>query len=432
MGEGYHKLTNTSSYWECNGTVDGLNTLSSPDPYHGVSHSSGVDLFTNSLNGELNPSWRSQIKAGANASTPASGSITRCSRGSVDAFSKITRVDIPGATIYENQFASGTPNLNFSRINTAAADVQARVHNHLISKWVSQVQSIQSSFEAGQDLGEWKQTRDAMIRPLSSLQDHVLGYFDKLKKVRHGLSRNSGSSRKVGIAKALNDAYLEWTFGWNPLVSDIAKAYVGLQTRNDRMALVPISVSAHEDYSATDDTEIVPLGPSNLSVQFSRKVKSTYTERIKGAIRNNLVNGQQPVADILQLAPRNFIPTVWDLLPYSFIVDYFLNIGNILQAYSMNFSDVAWGNFTTRTLTTSDYAVLKIAVAIPGPPSYISSFGASGGNSYFSCVNFTRDVLKQDMLIPSLQFSLPLGSKKPWINMASLLFARVEKFVPFF
>lgn len=414
------------------GSASGLNTLNSPDSYMVDYNSSRTQSFIDTFTGTTNPAWRNQIRLGANATTPAAGTLFSVSADSFSAFSRVERFDIVGQTIWEEQRSSGTLPYSYSPLIAPAADVMSRVHNRLISKWFSQVESIQSSFQAGQDLGEWKQTRDAIMHPLRSLRDHTLGYFNGLNKIRRGLGRRSSISGSKSLAHALNDSYLEWTFGWNPLVSDIANAVVGLQTRKDRNSLNKIEVSAHEDYSSSDGEETIPTGLSILTLNFGRTVKCRYTERIKGAIRNSsVVGGEQSVQSLFQLAPKDFLPTAWNLLPYSFVVDYFLNIGDIINAFSYGTGDLAWGNFTTRTITSTNYALRGISGTLPGPP-YQSRGSAFGGSASFDAVAFSRDVLSQDLLVPSLQFSLPLGSNKPWENIASLLFSASKKLVPFF
>jgi hypothetical protein len=431
MGESYSKSHPTSIATVASGVITGLNTLSSQDPYTYTTSSFGSFKWTDSFSGEPNPNWRAQIRSGSNATTPASGYRFTADIEEFHAHSRIQRIDIPNQTIYEVQDSGGSLLPNIQANGSAPSDIVTSVHNRLIARFIDHVEEAQSSFQAGQDLGEWKQTRDAIIRPLSSLQDHVLGYFDKLKKVRRNMARSSGSRRKIGIAKALNDAYLEWTFGWNPIVSDIAHAQVALENLKTHPSVVPVNASSYQIYSASDSEEQIPTGPSNLTIRFTRQVYSKYSERIKAAVRCSPDDSTPSIVDALQLAPEDFLPTAWNLLPYSFVVDYFVNVGDIINAYAFRIADLTWGNWTSRTEIATNYGNLGLVDPGLNPSQYTRTAFAFGGNSKFLHKSFQRSKLTPDLLIPSLTFSLPMGSEKPWLNMASLIFSRVSRLVPF-
>jgi hypothetical protein len=42
--------------------------------------------------------------------------------------------------------------------------------------------------------------------------------------------------------------------------------------------------------------------------------------------------------------PLQIIPTAWELLPWSFLIDYFSNIGDVLETAVVSRSNIAWTN----------------------------------------------------------------------------------------
>jgi len=87
-------------------------------------------------------------------------------------------------------------------------------------------------------------------------------------------------------------------------------------------------------------------GPSGLEYKFLRTDKRQEKVTYRGAVK--LV----PYADQAGSALRTHfgfdwqtaVLTAWEIIPYSFLVDYFINIGDILEASLFNQTNLAWVN----------------------------------------------------------------------------------------
>jgi hypothetical protein len=146
-----------------------------------------------------------------------------------------------------------------------------------------------------------------------------------------------------------------------------------------------------------------------------------------------LVAGSLPALDVLQMnSLQDFEVTAWDLLPYSFLVDYFTNIGDIIHASTFTAYNLDWGVQTSRTRIESTYSFNAIPDFLHNPAIVYTENWCKGGNSSISSTTFVRNSITAASLIPEFRVSLPT-SAKPWENIGALLVSRyADKLVPFY
>jgi hypothetical protein len=387
----------------------------------------GGDTFS----GYRNPYWRSEIERGVNATTTASG--TRHTINPAWFYSGVGLIGLPqsgpgiaGRRIVQESWGLLPPENSWTYATaTPPGSLATSVANSAIRKFLDQADQVRSSCEAGQDFGELKQTLESMINPLGSLRSHVLGYFSKLSKAKKTYRK------AVDLKKALADTYLEWHFGWKPLAEDVANAYVGLQNRQKFGSSQPIHASASGSFQLYTSSNYFPGSRTIRPPQGSSRVTGRYSVRYKGAIRVETDNdGRISRNAVLQLDLPHFLPTAWDLIPYSFIADYFANIGDIIRAYSFQSGDLSWGCKTVRTtiLAESNFGSPSGVVT----PGYVVEWEVGPqGNPSAETVHFTRSAINPGDLIPKFQFRIPVSST-PWVNMSAILLSRTRSLVPFF
>jgi hypothetical protein len=120
---------------------------------------------------------------------------------------------------------------------------------------------------------------------------------------------------------------------------------------------------------------------------------------------------------------RDILPTAWELIPYSFAVDYFTNIGDIVSAWSFGSKDLRWVSRTrySKQLRWSEDA---------GGAHWVNS-NPEGSWTYrpesinFSTTSFDRGQY-YGSLVPDFTWEIPgVGSKK-WLNLAALRIAKTS------
>jgi hypothetical protein len=385
-------------------------------------NSAGIN-FAKTFSGFTNPFWKSEIANAQSATTTASGKSIEYSVGFITGEKRIVNAGVNPDTISTEMW--GNPKISLPSGGNVSPSDATEANNRAISKFLDKLDSAQSAVEAGQDFGELKETLHGVTNPLSSLRGKLVKYFDSLTKAK------SRYRTKTDLHKVLADTYLEFTFGWIPLAKDVGDAIVGLQNADRHFSLIPLQAKGKVAYGGSYTPRgTISSDPFGLMDHYqSARNSSSYKVRYKGMYKHERDGNPPSTSEILQLDLPHFIPTAWDLLPYSFVVDYFTNVGDVVRAYSARKTSLAWCLKTTRQINTAEY----YDEIVPRPLSAgqkLLSWRADGCHSRVEVVSFTRAAFDPNSLIPVLRFEIPHG--KPWVNIAALLLGRTKALVPFF
>lgn len=138
------------------------------------------------------------------------------------------------------------------------------------------------------------------------------------------------------------------------------------------------------------------------------------------------VHGIWADAGRLGLHPKDWLPTIYELLPWSFVIDYFVNLNAIIAALSNAFISVDWVSKTTRKSYVTRVTNITPRRLSPGvyPNSELIVREFSPRNSKHVVKRVDREAL-DGVSIPNLVFSLP-DSFGQVINLLSLYVAREE------
>lgn len=134
-------------------------------------------------------------------------------------------------------------------------------------------------------------------------------------------------SREVTLKrnlKSFGNNYLEFHFGWEPLVKDIGKA---IEISHDDITLANGLKIGKATLSDKPDLGIPPsIG------MFS--VVTTYNWRTSVRVSAEISIENRNLANLNRLGFINPAVVAWELVPFSFIVDWFVNVGDVLSSYS--------------------------------------------------------------------------------------------------
>jgi hypothetical protein len=189
-------------------------------------------------------------------------------------------------------------------------------YNDVYKKFVAQ---LGDSSQWGVNLAEYGQSISMIVKRATQLRRFTkkLNHFDfpgaanelGLGSVPKGVRRKS---------KALADNWLEYHFGWEPLVKDIGSAIDVLQRPPPKKKKVV--AKSQRVFPNVDH-------PSGSSPVWTEEV---YTMKVRLSADISVSNPNLYMAN--QLGFVNPLSIAWELVPFSFVVDWFGNVGDVLSS----------------------------------------------------------------------------------------------------
>jgi hypothetical protein len=304
-------------------------TLTSTPP----SFSTETRVFGRTKTGNYLPNWRKVIASGGNATTDFDAGINDLEV--ILANSKLTYSSRPNASSpwefrYSQEsswrtFVSIDPIGHFN-ILTAAFFEKARAK--AIRALYKAIWEANHQFQGGVFAGETKKTADMIVKTAKNLRQGVLAYISRAVGIRQGKGGRKSKER------AIADSYLEAVFGWQPLIhdcKDLAKALGRLRYESNRVRFRAYGEEEGE-YSKSAGTSTFGFLYMNHHTYETAKVQVLYRGFLQGPKFEKGMDHAETIVSMSGFDLRSFVPTLWELTPYSFLVDYFANIGDLLQA----------------------------------------------------------------------------------------------------
>lgn len=284
-----------------------------------------------------------------------------------------------------------------------------------------------SSFNAAQALGERKQTADLV----SSTAKKVAGALTNLRKGNFGRAARSlgltprkragrrfNSQFATDQGKAIGNAWLELQYGWKPLLSDIYGSMETLSRANN-----PAGNQNTVFKKATGRTkrkeELYRKTVTSLPNGYSGSDEITRVGYAEVIVKTGVTYSisSPALADLKTVGITNPLLLAWELLPYSFVVDWFLPIGNYLESLDatagLSFYEGYITTFTKFEATTN----------------WSSSYSYATGQQHFyrfvvenyKTVKVVRSKLGSFPAAPAPRFKNPLSTSHVASAMALLL-----------
>lgn len=278
-------------------------------------------------------------------------------------------------------------------------------------KVITEVMRRRSSFQGGKFLAEINDTIRGIKQPLRALREGLTSFHSTAKKLK---SKNRGA----GLQSALAGTWLEYQFGWKPLASDVE---AGLE--NLKRVSQPRAMKFQSSGVSEKGYEIGPIFSYNSVPLVSRvEDKMRKTHRVfctfRGAYKVSPPSGWDSKS--WALSTEDFLPSVWEAIPYSFAIDYFSNIGTIIEAYSYIPGEIAWVAQTLRReVEYRQYGTRVIA----NQGGFLAKSINVGSLGYTTLVlkRVNRSSVSLNELIPQLELKVPEAGSLRWLNLAALV-----------
>lgn len=263
-----------------------------------------------------------------------------------------SNVDFLTETVYVRQKA----NTDFDAITSYAGDIS---HSGFVARDVNPVPDLlvqQALIKArlklkdqdvnlGQALAERKLTASLVSENLGRIARSVINLRrGRLKQAVADL----GISRNLYRDKDFFNMWLELQYGWKPLLSDIHGAVTALSDDEvARNGLARVTVAAN-----ASGGDVVHRSVSETTASGYVLFKWDEIESYKAHVSLTYEKSNPTLASAAQLGFTNPLSLAWELLPFSFVVDWALPIGDFFNQLD---ASLGWDFVSGSLSTTSRY-----------------------------------------------------------------------------
>lgn len=392
--------------------------------------------YGRTLKGNYLPKWRDIIRTGGMATTNLWASIDDLEIRNPNMYASYYWKQTPSSTVgYIRHDHLSDVNYNYNLNPIALFSILTNAFytvakNRAIQSLYREIHKAHHQVQGGVILGELGKTARMLAKTAKGLKSGVINYIGSAVGIRRG--KGSTTSKQ----KAISRSYLEAVFGWQPLINDCkdaAKAIGRLVHESDRARFRAFGDNVGQAAQVVSVTSY-----SHLYVNVNQIDKAGVEIIYRGFLRGPKYEAGSPPAErIVSMAGfdlRSFLPTVWELIPYSFLVDYFTNIGDVLQALSVDTSGVygLWKTeryWSTRAINCApDFSrsrslIPEVYKTAGEFASDVSVSGTSGGYT-IKRREVARDVSGMPLMVPQFTgFDLPW---KQFANIGALLSSKMS------
>jgi hypothetical protein len=290
-------------------------------------------------------------------------------------------------------------------IVSAHPDAEYKAASQLLSNYLK----ASNSWRGGNFLAEFRETVEMFAHPLSSFYRQTWHFADKVRGIkRYALD-------KPKYKKALADLWLGYKFGVLPTISDLNDATEAITRLQYGLRHDTIKLRGKGSISEMEiSSGIVLSGASANLWRSSWDQKADYHVFYQGAV----IAGPENGATILRefgVGVFDVLPAVWEAIPFSWLIDYFTNVSEVLD--SMRFWNVtpAWLNRTVRNSRT-----LNLGAATQRDQTKATYTATVSDGGYYGLKTFVTRSAVGSMPYPGFKMKFPAFSSQKWLNVAAL------------
>lgn len=249
---------------------------------------------------------------------------------------------------------------NYGSINSYS--LMTRLRNEALARFTGKIRRDHASL--GMTVAGWNKSAKMIIDRSEKIADAFERRGEKVSKL------SKWQARKI-LAQGTASAFLEWEFGWQPLISDIQDS-LGTLGRNP-----PFPFWVKASAKSADYWKFSNQNNPDLTVH---KVRHHW-ERWRATVSGRVDVVSENLFLVNKLGLLNLPSVAWDLVPWSFVLNMF---GNFNQMVS-SISDTAGTEVYQASRTTSLHAeIWQYALANPNVPPFARRFGSAFNQQFQS------------------------------------------------
>lgn len=361
--------------------LDFYDALQAPNPvvYHQGYVRNAID----------NPKFKDRIKAGSSATNPMTIVIKKVKFRPMVLSIKAQNPwqSTYGKTMVVRQGTQPADKLISSSFSNPVD--HSSVDNKALIGIIKKIRETQTSgFSGPAFLVELKQTMSMLRSPFKALRDKTGLLVDLHARVKRDRKIKRDKFKDSDWASIISGTYMEWVFGVKPLIGDmnaIARAAQDKILRSPGCARVSYKYS---DVSDLQDT--LHFSPAAVSgtVITDRYRSNRYSQMYVVGLNQvypSLDTMSDKVNNIRNLGRFDFgeiLPAAWEGMPWSWLVDYVTNIGDLLACtYDYN-SSIGWAKRTSIDTLLCDHISQRFVNSEPVLYPMIGMIGEKFSTEY--------------------------------------------------
>lgn len=228
------------------------------------------------------------------------------------------------------------PGMGLLSVSAALSDAaQRKLSNSMLNNIKdSKVNLVQAFAERAQTAQLIEQSALRMVKMFSALKRGnlsaaavALGVKPPSKRKNLAFKRRVLKARRqrnhTAMTDALSQGVLEVQYGWRPLLQDIYGAHEAISKRN----FSEITLTKSSSVSISDT--LVEKLPSAGTYGFGTRTSTVTSVR---RMKINYALSLPEIHSLSQVGVSNPALVMWELTPWSFVIDWFLPIGNYLSS----------------------------------------------------------------------------------------------------
>jgi len=385
----------------------------SVSPIHNVSVLSynAVDIAA----GWRNSSWRTMVRHGVQAGTPYTREITGVESNTMldISYSQFANfgicTDDPRHTAQLRTDRYFNSMLSSLDIPAHGPSQLSRADNQAVARLRGEILAEYEHLNSLITLGELGSTVRQLTRPYEKMRSLVLSHLDGLHRKLSKISpRMKPRPKKIAIREALSSSWLETTLGVLPTISDTRSIAEALAHHVSGADLRRKSVKGYGEVVSSSLTAPA-YGSLGGHARYWSNTQTTTTDKVvyRAGLEVKSSADSNPASSLLKLTgfqPLNFIPTVWEVIPFSWVVDYFVTIGQCLNLNVVNTGSVRW--IVKSTVRETKRVKNSIPDSAYIPKTLGSQFAGQSGTPG-KCVTFRRNAAREILASPVVPLLTP-------------------------
>jgi hypothetical protein len=259
------------------------------------------------------------------------------------------------------------------------------------------------------------------------MRDQTYAHLTQLNNRKRAMRGLPVQARKKAWRETVSGTWLEYNFGMKPLIHDVRDIAEGL-------ARFQFDEPVRTRYrSKSEQLDVRTLNSANYSTDYwiswlgvqrtETKTFCTYSVGYEQTVRP--AGSARRLAEVLGFTLENFVPSLYEIMPWSWLIDYFTNLGSIIEAGTFNEEGIKWISKSAGRITTDYY------LCSPNHAHEKTIFNSTnktlvsrGGTDHYGLLKqsmATYDRTNPGSLgVPTLQLTIP-GRPTQFANLTAIL-----------